>query len=60
VLKVERIHNALWIMTPYSLVHGFESLEGAICVWVFTSCHKMETLCPDQTLSTHKSDYTVP
>ena len=60
VLKVGRIHNVLWIRTPYGLVHGYECLEGAIWVWVFTSCHKMEEVRPDHNFSTHKSYYTVP
>jgi hypothetical protein len=32
VLTVVRIHNAVWVRTPYSLVHGYECFGGAFSV----------------------------
>jgi hypothetical protein len=33
VFKVDRIHNAVWFRTPYSLVHGYECFGGAF--WAY-------------------------
>jgi hypothetical protein len=33
VLKVVRIDNAVWVKTPYRLVHGYECFGGAF--WVY-------------------------
>jgi hypothetical protein len=33
VLTVVRIHNVVWVMTLYSLVHGYECFGGAF--WAY-------------------------
>jgi hypothetical protein len=45
-------HHVVW----YMVMKVLEELSGS----VLTSSQKMEAVCPDQYLSTHQSDYTVP
>jgi len=33
VLTVVTIHNVVWVMTPYSLLHGYECFAGAL--WAY-------------------------
>jgi hypothetical protein len=55
---VVRIHNVVWVRTPYSLcvVNVLEEHSGS----VFTGCQKVEAVCPDSNLGTHQSDYIAP
>jgi hypothetical protein len=46
VLKVLTIYHAVWVRTPYSLVHGLKLPEDH-SRRIFTSSQKTEAVCPD-------------
>jgi hypothetical protein len=37
VLKEAKIHNAVWVRTPCSLVHAYECFGGVFCVYLHRS-----------------------
>jgi hypothetical protein len=58
VLTLVRIHNAVWVRTPHSLVVMNVLEEHSAST--FTGHQKTEAVCPDQNLGTHQSVYMVP
>jgi hypothetical protein len=59
VLTVVRIHNAVRVRTPCSLVHGYECFGGGIWVCLHRQSEN-GAVCPARNLGTHQSDYTAP
>jgi hypothetical protein len=59
VLK-ELIYNAVWVRTPYSLVHGYECSPEDCSGCIFTTSQKIEVVCPDGNLGFHRSGHMSP
>jgi hypothetical protein len=54
-----RIHNAVWVRTPYSWYMVMNVLEEH-SVSIFTGLQMMEAVCPDRDLGTQQLNYMVP
>jgi hypothetical protein len=51
VLTVVRIHIAVWVRTPCMVMRILDEHNGS----VFTGSQKMEAVCSDRNLGTHRS-----
>jgi len=60
VLAVVRIHNVVWVRTPYSLVYTLLWMFWRSILGLSTQAIMMEAVVPGHIICADHLDYTVP